>query len=376
MRRIPLIRPAVDERVKRSVLDVLESGHLTEGPVTAKLERAFSEYTGARHAIAVTSCTTGLEIALRALGVGPGDEVVVPDYTYPATASAVAAVGAMPVIVDVDPRTMNIYYDALEAAVTERTKAAVPVSLFGNPLDWDRLAEIKTGSGISIIEDAACALGSAHKGRMTGSPADISVFSMHPRKFVTTGEGGMITTDSEDLAEWMRSYKHFGLSGNGARRGACFERMGANAKLSDVLAAIGLAQMQRVDELLQERRALAARYRELLKDADGIELPVTTPGGMHSYQTFSVLVDGRDELMAAMREQGIEAQIGTYALHMQPAFQDHSICRIEGDMSGSKRSFERCLALPLYHGMTQEEQELVAETLLGLMRNRRATCAA
>ncbi|EGY25639.1 beta-eliminating lyase family protein [Desulfovibrio sp. A2] len=367
-RRIPLIRPTIDDAVKQRVLAVLDSGFLTEGAVTRDFERAVGRFVGAQHAIAVPSCTVGLEIALRAFGIGPGDEVIVPDYTYPATASVVSIVGALPVVVDVDPETMLIDCDALEAAITPRTRAALPVSLFGNPLDYGRLDDIRARHGVRMIEDAACSLGAAQGGRRTGSACDAAVFSFHPRKFITTGEGGMVTTSNPEMAAWMDAYKHFGLTAATPREGATFASMGTNAKLSDILSAVGLAQMDRVDELLARRRALAARYVELLDGMPGVALPRTTPGGTHSYQTFCVFIERRDQVMATMRAQGVEAQIGTYALHRQPAFGNPATCRLSGPMPGSSRAADRCLALPLFHDMTDDDQRHVARTLAAAMR--------
>lgn len=363
MYRIPLIKPFITDALKTQVCDVLDTGYLTEGPVTRDFEQAIADKVGAARCLAVTSCTTGLELALRAMGVGPGDEVIVPDYTYPATATVVEIVGAKIVIVDVDPQTMLIDYDALEAAITPRTKAAIPVSLFGNPLDWARLNEIKEKYDIFMLEDAACALGSAYEGKMTGSLADISVFSHHPRKFITTGEGGTVTTDNEEWAEWMHSYKHFGMGLNESRAATEFMRIGTNYKLSNVLAAIGLAQMTDMDDLLAERRELAVCYRELLADVDGVSLPRITESGAHSWQTFCVFVEHRDRIMQTLRDSGIEAQIGTYSLHMHPAFADNANCRIEGDMAGSRYAYDHALALPMFHAMTEAEQAEVVAAL-------------
>jgi dTDP-4-amino-4,6-dideoxygalactose transaminase len=363
MYRIPLIKPHVTDTLKKRVCDVLDTGYLTEGPITREFEQAIAKQASAKHCLAVTSCTTGLELALRALGVGPDHEVIIPDYTYPATASVVNIVGANIVIVDVDPETMLIDYDALEKAITPKTKAAIPVSLFGNPLDWDKLNSIKNKHDIFMLEDAACSLGSSYKGTRTGSLADISVFSHHPRKFITTGEGGTVTTNNTDWADWMHSYKHFGMGVSDSRLTSEFVRIGTNYKLSNVLAAIGLAQMDEIDELLAERRQLADHYLSLLSGFEKITLPRTTDGAMHSWQTFCVFVENRDQIMADMRENGIEAQIGTYSLHMHPAFNDNVNCHINNDMTGSRYAFEHALALPLFHGMTKNEQREVAETL-------------
>jgi len=363
MYRIPLIKPFITDDLKAKVCDVLDTGYLTEGPVTREFEQAIADKVGAARCLAVTSCTTGLELALRALGVGPSDEVIVPDYTYPATASVVEIVGADIVIVDVTPQTMLIDYNKLEAAITPRTKAVIPVSLFGNPLDWDRLNAIKEKHNLFMLEDAACSLGSAYNGTMTGSLADISVFSHHPRKFITTGEGGTVTTNNEEWAEWMHSYKHFGMGLNESRSATEFMRIGTNYKLSNVLAAVGLAQMGDMDDLLAERRALADRYREMLAGVEGVTLPAITDGSDHSWQTFCVFVNERDRVMQAMRDVGIEVQIGTYSLHMHPAFADNPRCRIEGDMAGSIYAYEHALALPMFHGMTEAEQAEVVANL-------------
>ncbi|CAK7018468.1 MAG: GDP-perosamine synthase [Desulfovibrio sp.] len=361
---IPLIKPYMTEAIKNRVAAVLDSGYLTEGPVTHELERAFADYVGAPHAIAVTSCTTGLELAFRAVGIGAGDEVIVPDYTYPATASAVAMVGATPVIVDVHEETQLINCAAVKAAITPKTRAICPVSLFGNPLDYDTLNRLKQEHSLYIIEDAACSIGATWKGQAVGTFADISVFSMHPRKFITTGEGGMITTANSQWAEWMNSYKHFGMSNmSAAREGVCFERMGSNYKLSNIQAAVGLGQMQDIDMLLAERRFLAENYNALLGSVAEIELPVITKHGQHSWQTYAIRVDNRDSIMKNMRAQGVEVQIGSYALHAHPAFQSPS-CRLHGDYPDSKAAFAKTLALPMYHGMSTEEQEIVVNMLV------------
>ena len=304
MSKIPLIKPYMDDDIKQAVMAVLDSGYLTEGPVTRDLEQAVKDYTSAKRVIAVTSCTTGLEIALRSLNIGAGDEVIVPDYTYPATASVVSIVGATPVIVDIDPNTMLIDYADIEAAITDKTKAIIPVSLFGNPLDYNELNRIKKKHSLFIVEDAACSLGAEIDGIKVGKQADISVFSCHPRKFITTGEGGLIATDNDDLADWMESYKHFGISSSATREGTQFDIIGTNYKLSNILAAIGLGQMKRIDQLLNKRRALASHYEELLAGIDNIQIPHRIKNAKHSYQSFCIIVPERDELLNEIRAQG------------------------------------------------------------------------
>jgi len=364
---IPLIKPYIDELIKSRVLTVLESGFLTEGHVTKSFEEKFCEFAGCQYAIAVTSCTTGLELALRATGIKPGDEVIVPDYTYPATADAACLVGAHIVVVDIDPHTMLIDYDKIEASITPKTKVIIPVSLFGNPLDYDRLNEIKKKYGIILIEDAACAIGAEYRTKKTGNLADMTVFSFHPRKFITTGEGGMITTNQKNWADWMRSFKKHGIVYDESGKVAGFDFIGSNYKLSDILAAVGLAQMEHFDKLFINRRQLADNYISLINNSRNIIIPQTTPNGLHSYQSFCVFVNDARRLIVPMAKAGIQVQIGTYALHRQKAFSNNSNCRFFGEMTESEMAFQTCLALPLYNDLTIQEQKLVVENLITLL---------
>lgn len=367
-RKIPLIKPFINDAIKAKVIETLDSGYITEGPVTHALEDMFCKYTGAIHALAFTSCTTGLETSLRALGIGPGDEIIIPDYTYPATASVVNIVGAKAVIVDINPHSMLIDYDEIEKAITSKTKAIMPVSLFGNPLDYDRLNSIKHKYGLYIIEDAACSIGTSFRGIKAGKLADISVFSMHPRKFVTTGEGGMLTTDNQEWSEWIQSYKHFGLGRPEPLAPLLFDRIGTNYKLSDLLSSVGLEQMRLVDELLDRRISLANNYKELIGEIDQIKLPSITQNGVHAYQSFCIFIEDRDQVMLDMRNKGIEVQIGTYSLHKQPAYSSHDHCHLAGEMKGSIYAFDHALTLPLFHELTFDDQDYIFRELLTSIR--------
>jgi len=361
---IPLIKPYITDKIKQQVLDVLESGYLTEGPVTKMFEEKFRDYIGCKHAIALTSATTGLECALRALNIGAGDEVIVPDYTYPATANVVAIVGAKAVIVDVCRETMLIDYKEIEKAITPNTKAIIPVSIFGNPLDYNILNQIKGKYNLFIIEDAACALGAEYESVKVGNQADISVFSLHPRKFITTGEGGMLTTNKSEWAEWINSYKHFGMDmKNTAREGVKFKITGTNYKLSNIQAAVGLGQLEHIDLLLNRRRELAQNYINLIGNNKNISIPYTTPGGLHSYQAFCIYIKNRDEKIKAMRLKGVETQIGTYALHMHEAFINNELIEMKSNMENSLWVYENCMTLPLYHDLTFEDQAFIIECL-------------
>ena len=367
LRKIPLIRPVITQEVKDKVCQVLDSGYLTEGPVTKEFEESVKTYLGCRHVLAVCNCTVGLEMALRVLKIGPGDEVIVPDYTYPATASVVRIVGASIVMVDVNPQTMLMDYDALEQAITPKTRAIIPVSIFGNPIDYERLNRIKKKHDLYIVEDAACSIGAEYKGVKVGNQADITVFSLHPRKFITTGEGGLVSTNNSEWADWMLSYKHFGMGVNESRLTTSFDRIGTNYKLSNIVSAVGLVQMQKIDELLARRRDIAKTYIEAFADTPEIKIPETTAHGQHSFQSFCVFVEKRDSIIDNLRAKGIESQIGTYALHRHNAFRAGENCRIVGRMPGSIYAFEHCLTLPMYHEMTLDDQMFVIKALLQTM---------
>tara|TARA_X000001036_G_scaffold418818_1_gene438019 strand:- start:1120 stop:2259 length:1140 start_codon:yes stop_codon:yes gene_type:complete len=374
--KIPLIKPYITQDIKDKVIEVLDSGYLTEGPVTKEFEDKLKDYLGCRYLLAVTSATTGLEMALRALKVGAGDEVIVPDYTYPATASVAPIVGAKAVIVDVCKESMLIDYNAIESAITSNTKVIIPVSLFGAPLDYDKLNAIKEKYNLFIIEDAACSIGAEYKDEKVGKQADITVFSLHPRKFITTGEGGVVTTQIKELADWMNSYKHFGMNMGGlSREGIHFTNIGTNFKLTNLQAAVGLGQLNNIESLLKKRIELAKNYESMLKNVKGVTLTYFSKNQTcfqcecisnrckHSYQTFSIFVKNRDRIIKEMRKKRIEVQIGTYALHMHEAFQNNKLVEIKGSMKNSLWCFQHALALPLYNDLTYELQQQVVKEL-------------
>ena len=358
---IPLARPLVGHEELEEVRAVLESGQLSQGPKVAEFEHMVAELTGARHAFAASSCTTALHLSLVALGIGAGDEVLVPDFTFPATANVVVQLGAVPVLVDVDLQTYNIDPDDLARHITARTRAMIPVDLFGLAADLGPVLELAAQHGLAVVEDAACALGATYYGRQCGTLGDVGCFSFHPRKVVTTGEGGMIVTDRDDLAERLQLLRSHG----GVRRDDrfTFEDAGFNYRLSDVQAALGTAQMRRLPELVAGRRRLAARLREGLADVRGFTVPPEPPWGGHVYQAFVGLVDpdvDRDAVITGLRTRGLEATLGTYALHAQPYFG-----RVFGYQPGalprSHAAFLRSVALPLFPQMIEADVEAVVE---------------
>ena len=346
---VRLARPDVGDAELVEIREVLDSGQLTMGPKVDELEALIADAAGTEHAVAVSSGTAALHVAVLALGIGPGDEVLVPAYTFPATANVVALAGARPVLVDVDPVTMNLDPADVARRVTLRTKAVLAVHLFGRPA---RLDELPTG--LTVLEDAAGALGATRGGRACGSLGAIACFSFHPRKIVTTGEGGAVTTNDSGLAERMRSLRHHGWSPS-----ARYDDMpegGYNYRLSDVLCALGIPQLRRLDELLAARERAAAGYAERLAALD-VVLPEADPGDRHGLQAYVIQLDRRDEVMESLRAQGIQCQIGTYALHRLGAYRDH------GSFPGADAAFERALALPLHSRLTDAELDRVAEAL-------------
>jgi dTDP-4-amino-4,6-dideoxygalactose transaminase len=365
-RKLQLIEPVIGAEEERLVVEVLRSGWLTEGAMTRRFEELFKSFIGVAHAIATNSCTTAMEIGLRAMGIGSGDEVIIPDFTHPATANAVIAVGAKPILVDVDLFSYNIDFNEVKKAVTEKTRAVIPVSWGGYPLDKGELDTLREEFNLFVLEDAACSLGAEHSGVKTGTMADITCFSFHPRKVVTTGEGGMITTHSDEYAEKLRSLKNFGVGKIGGD--ICFLGYGSNYKMSDILAAVGVAQMSKLSKILEKRAELANYYDELLSRIDGIRPPQKEKGVKHTYQTYAAYVEiegARDRLIEYLRKVGVEAQIGTYALHMQPYYRSF---KKVGDLRRSKLLYENLIALPMCHRMTSADQEYVASHIEKFLR--------
>jgi dTDP-4-amino-4,6-dideoxygalactose transaminase len=343
---VRLARPDVGEEELAEVAAVLESGQLTMGPKVAELEAELARACAVEHAVAVSSGTAALHLAVLALGIGRGDEVIVPAYTFPATANVVALAGATPVLVDVDPETFNL--DPTKVEVTPRTKAIVPVHLFGRPARLEQLPEL------AILEDAAGALGAQRRGRPCGGLGEAGCLSFHPRKIVTTGEGGAVTTNDPELAERVRSYRHHGWRPSDRYDdlpGGAF-----NYRLADVLCAIGIPQVRRLEQLLAARERIAAGYAERLAGLP-VRVPEGDDGDRHGWQAYVIQIERRDEAMAVLRAQGIQCQIGTYALNRLSAYRD------QGAFPGADRCFEQALALPFHTQLTEPELDRVTEAL-------------
>jgi len=350
---IRLAWPDLGEEELAAVAAVLESGQLTMGPRVEEFEAELAAACEVEHAVVVSSGTAALHLSVLALEIGPGDEVIVPAYTFPATANVVALAGAKPVLVDVDPDTMNTTADAVAGALTERTRAVLVVHLFGRPAAWDEL-EAAMPDGVALLEDAAGALGARRRGRACGGLGRLGCLSFHPRKIVTTGEGGAVTTNDAEVADLIRRFRHHGIEPRGDFE---IRAPGLNYRLPDVLCALGTPQMHRLERLLEERERLAAGFAERL---DGIVgLPSADEDDRHGWQAYVVRVDRRDRALAALREAGIQAQIGTYALHRLGAYAD------QGPFPGADVAFERALALPFHNRLTEADQDRIAEVLKG-----------
>jgi len=369
--RIPVMIPWLGEEEAKAASDAVLSGWVAQGPRVAAFEKAFAERVGAEHGIAVSSCTTALHLALVALGVGPGDEVVVPSLSFIATANAVRYVGAEPVFADVDGATGNLTTATVDAVRTPRTKAVLAVHQGGVPADVHCLRAACADWDLPLVEDAACAIGSTVGGKPVGHGALIAAWSFHPRKVVTTGEGGMITTDDAEWAARLRRLREHGMNASAAQRHASnkpvlesYLEVGYNYRMTDVQAAIGLVQLGKLDAMIARRRELAARYDALLRGVAGLT-PVRDPAHGHSnFQSYWVQLDedfpvGRDDLLAALAEAGISARRGIMASHLEPAYDGHPCA----PLPVTERISRDSLILPLFHTMTEAQQDRVVAAL-------------
>lgn len=368
---IPLTRPYFGEAESQNALAAMKSGWVAgQGPWGEVLEARVARRAGRRYGVAVNNCTAGLHLALAALGLKPGDEVLVADYTFPATAHAVLYCGAIPRFVDVRRDTGTIDPALVTDRISPKTVGIIGVDALGMPADWNQLEQLAAEAGLWLVEDAACSLGGSYEGNPCGSFGDAAVFSLHARKGITCGEGGIVVTDDEELVETIRSASNFGIVSAYRRQNLSaaispeFADLGYNYKLSDILAAIAVAQLDRLDDLLEMRRALANRYAELLDPLPGVSAPSEPPDRMSTWQTYAVtLTSGieRDDLLVSLRRRGIGSTFGTYSLAQQPIYASSDRCPVSTSL------FRRQVALPLFPALGAEEQHDVVETLSRLL---------
>lgn len=365
------MRPWLGPEEAAAASEAITSGWVAQGPRVEAFERAVAARVEAAAGVAVSSCTTALHLALVVLGVGPGDEVVVPSLSFIATANAVRYVGATPVFADVDAATQNLTPATISAVLTPAARAVIVVHQCGVPADIAAVHQLVEPLGIAVVEDAACAIGAEYHGRPVGGHSDLVAFSFHPRKVITTGEGGMLMTTRPEWAQRLRRLREHGMSASAAARHAAgtvtieqYLETGFNYRMTDIQAAVGLVQLGRLDAIVERRRHLAERYRQRLARFEGLQMIADPPHGTTTYQSFWVaLPEGfpvsRNELMARMQESGIATRRGIMASHLEPAYAGHG----HGDLPVTERLSRQTILLPLFHQMTDADQERVVKVV-------------
>lgn len=374
IRRIQISEPVTGDAEWHAVRQSLTTGWLTSGPKVREFENMFAERHQVPHAIAVTSATTALHLAVHSLGVGPGDEVVVPAFTWVSTANVVEMCGATPIFVDIDPSTFNLDVSHLSKAISPRTRAVIPVHLFGLCADMDAIKQI-TGD-IPLIEDGACASGAAYKGTPAGGLGTMGCFSFHPRKSITTGEGGMLTTRDPELASRLEMLRNHGASVSEEQRHhgprpyllAEFNMMGFNYRMTDLQGAVGTVQLRKLDEFIDERKRWAAYYSEALSNLEWLNCPEHPEYQEHGWQSYVTLVDEsrspmpRNAIMQKLQDLGISTRPGTHAVHMLGYYRDKYDLKPE-DYPGARLANDCSMAIPLHNRMSAEDYSYVVDAL-------------
>jgi dTDP-4-amino-4,6-dideoxygalactose transaminase len=383
-RYLPLAVPSIGAREKQLVLESLDSGWITTGKKSIELAERIARMSGVRHGVAVNSATGALHLALVALGVKPGDEVITSTYTFVACVNVIEHVGARPVLVDVEPGTLCMDPTALEAAMTPRTRAILPVDYAGHPCDYDRITPIAVRAGVPVVEDAAHALGAAWKGKPVGSLATVTAFSFYATKNLTTGEGGAAVTDDDALAERLGLLSLHGMNRDAWKRytdtGSWYYEVtapGFKYNLSDVLAAIGLGQLERFDQMQQARRDLVARYDRHFEGVPEIRLPVTRPGATHAWHLYPIglelerLTIDRARFIGELRAENIGSSVHFIPIHFHPHFRE-TLGNREGQFPVAEDAYRRAISLPLFPTMTERDVDDVAAAVRKIVGHFRA----
>lgn len=367
-RRIPYGRQSIDESDIKAVVDVLRSDFLTTGPRVDGFETVVAEYCGARYGVAVSSGTAALHSCMHALGVGEGDEVIIPPMTFAATANCVLYQGATPVFVDVDAETLLVEPAAVESRVTARTKAIIAVDYAGQPCDWDALRAIADRHGLKLVADACHALGATYKGRKVGTLADLTVFSFHPVKHVATGEGGMVISDDDTLVDKARVFRNHGISSDFRSRekaGAWFYEMvdlGFNYRLTDIQCALGISQMRKLGRFLERRRGVAAKYAQAFAGTAIVSLGLREECE-HAYHLYVVRVPGRDRVFRVLREAGIGVNVHYVPVHLHPYYRQ-ILGTSEGLCPIAEEAYGEVLSLPMFPGMSDGDIDFVVSKMV------------
>jgi len=371
-----MAKPWFDHREVAAAAAVVESGWVSQGARVTEFEQVVAALVGAAHGVAVSNCTTALHLGMIGAGVGAGDDVVVPSLSFVATANAPRYVGARPVFADVDPATHNVTAETIERALTPRTRAIIVVDQYGTPADIEPIRALAAERGLAVVEDAACAIGSTYLGAPVGARSEIATFSFHPRKILVTGEGGMVTLQDGDLAARMRRLRQHGMSVSTFDRHTSTDTVieqyletGFNYRLTDIQAAIGLVQADKLPAMIARRRELAARYQRLLADIPGLETVADPAYGTTNFQTFWVMLPDtfpvpRDEVLTALKQRGVNSRHGVTCAHEEPAFADLEPV----SLPVSERITRRSVLLPLYHDLSEHDQDRVVEALADVAR--------
>ena len=370
--QIYLSRPDITEDEIQAVCDVLRSPDLSLGPKLEEFELAFAMYIGRKRAVAVNSGTSGLFLCMSALGIQPGDEVITSPFTFIASATSIMMAGARPVFVDIDPTTLNIDPAKIESAITEKTKAILPIEIFGNPAGLDKVCQIAQKHNLSVIEDSCEALGSALNGKKVGTFGTMSVFGFYPNKQITTGEGGIILTDDHDLADMCVSLRNQGRSKDDNWLG--HERMGYNFRLSDINCALGIVQLSRIEHIKVRRKQVAKWYQEMLAEDNRITVPTELDGCDMSWFVFvvrladSFSLEQRDQILQQMRKRGIQVSNYFPPVHLQP-FMVRKFGYKTGDFPITEKVSKSTIALPFYNNLTKDDVAIVCKALREVLDN-------
>jgi dTDP-4-amino-4,6-dideoxygalactose transaminase len=368
---IPIAKPYLDTDDAQNAYDTILTGWITQGPRVHEFEQKFAEYTGAKYAVAVSNCTTALHLAMIVAGIKEGDEVICPSMSYIATANSITYVGATPVFAEVNPETYNLDPVDAEKRITSKTKAILLVHQIGMPADIDAFKALCKKHNLQLIEDAACAAGSSYKGHKIGYHSELVCFSFHPRKVITTGDGGMITTSNEDFYNRMKLLRQHGMSVNDRVRHSSnkviFEdhiEVGYNYRMTDIQAAVGIRQLEKLDMIVAERRKIAYRYHEAFKDISSIRLPYEPEGCYSNYQSYSIYLKkefpmSRNELMQEMLDRGIATRRGIMTTHRETAYKDKGM---DKSMPVSEDAADNSIIIPLFYPMKEEEVQTVIDT--------------